>query len=137
MRDQDLEATDDALDAARCIFERALMRPNFTNAGEVDSVLATAKMNYETRQSSTPLNQQVQNSQLSAMDFDPEFNRGNRSQLDCHAMLDGLVHSSVIEKLVGYQKRCLGARRHGLNPREQVPTNFVFKGFPGTYGPPP
>ena len=132
MRNQDLDVTDAAIRAARDIFERALVRPNFTNAGEVNSALATAKMNYETRQSSTPLNQQTIDSRLDAVDFDSEFDRGERSELDCHGMLHGLVHSSVIDKLASYQKRCLWAKRHELKPTEQVPTNFIFKGFLGT-----
>ena len=33
MRNQDLDVTDAAIRAARDIFERALVRPNFTNAG--------------------------------------------------------------------------------------------------------
>ncbi|RSL58858.1 hypothetical protein CEP54_007559 [Fusarium duplospermum] len=132
MHEQDLVASDAAIRTARDMFERALMRPNFTNAGEVDSALATAKMNYETRQSQIPLDQQTFDSRLDAVDFDPEFDRGERPDLDCHGMLEGLVHHSIIDRLAGYQKRCLKSRLLGLNPRDQVPSNFIFKGFPGT-----
>ncbi|RSM09364.1 hypothetical protein CEP52_004209 [Fusarium oligoseptatum] len=76
MQEQDLVATKAAIRTARDMFERALMRPNFTNAGEVDSVLATAKMNYETRQSQAPREREPLDSVLEAVDFDPDFNRG-------------------------------------------------------------
>ncbi|RTE83779.1 hypothetical protein BHE90_001583 [Fusarium euwallaceae] len=132
MYEQDLVASDLAIRTARDMFERALMRPNFTNAGEVDSILATAKMNYETRQSQIPLDQQTFDSRLEAVDFDPEFDRGERPDLNCHKMLDGLVHHSIIDRLAGYQRRCIKSRLLGLNPRDQVPSNFIFKGFPGT-----
>ncbi|KAF2968903.1 hypothetical protein GQX73_g4674 [Xylaria multiplex] len=132
LREQDLQATHEAIGVARDMFERALMRPNPTNAGEVDKVLATAKWNYQTRQSLIPIEQQTYSPKLEAVDFDPAFDRGVQPHVDCRKMLEGWVHKSVIDKLVGYQNRCLEARRHGLNPRDQVPTNFVFKGFSGT-----
>lgn len=132
MHEQDIDCTPKALEVAGDVLERALMRPNFTNAGEVESCLATAKMNYEMRQSRKPFEDQAFDGMLEPEDFDRDFNRGSRTEIDCRKALNGLVHESIIEKLVSYQSRCLGARRHGLNPRDQVPTNFIFKGFPGT-----
>jgi len=38
MKEQDLHASKDALRVTREFLERALMRPNFSNAGEVESV---------------------------------------------------------------------------------------------------
>lgn len=133
MREQGLVATDAAIHAARDVFERALMRPNFTKAGEVDSALATAKLNYQTRLSQTSGKLQTSDFSLGAIDFDPEFDRGERTELDCRGMLDGLVHCNIIDRLIGYQQHFLGARRHGLSTREQVPSNFIFKGFPGQH----
>lgn len=130
MREQDLSATTDGIRTARDIFERSLMRPNFSNAGEVDSVLATAKMNFEARQSQIPA--EKQNSVLEAVDFDPEFDRGRQLGFDCRQVLDGRVHKDIVERLASYQNRCIGARKYGLDPRSHVPTNFVFKGFPGS-----
>lgn len=79
-----------------------------------------------------PSEKQADNSMLEAVDFDPDFDRGSTIGLNCRQMLDGLVHSSIIERLVSYQNRCFGARQYGLNPRTQVPTNFLFKGAPDT-----
>ena len=133
MREQDIDCTPKALEVARDVLERALMRPNFTNAGEVESCLATAKMNYEMRQSRKPIDDQAVDGELEPEDFDIDFDRGSRTGVDRRKVLEGLVPESIIEKLISYQSRCLGARRNKLNPRDQVPTNFVFKGFPGTY----
>ncbi|KAL8351078.1 hypothetical protein RB598_006053 [Gaeumannomyces tritici] len=132
MIEQDLEATAEAHEAASDVLERALMRPNFTNAGEVNGVLSVAKMRYELRQSALPASEQAFDGKLEPQDFDADFDRGCRDGIDSRRELEGRVQDSIITKLTGYQARSLGARRQGLKPREQVPTNFVFKGFPGT-----
>lgn len=131
MASQELTASDEAVAAARGIFGRALMRPNFTNVGAIDTALSTAKMNYEERQLRMAPGQQACDGQLEAVDFDPDFDRGSRLGHDGCSQLHGLVNGTVVDKLVGYQKRCAMARKHDLNVRDHVPTNFVFKGFSG------
>ncbi|KAI1179136.1 P-loop containing nucleoside triphosphate hydrolase protein [Nemania sp. FL0916] len=132
LADQDLAYTEPAIDAAREIFERALMQPNFTNAGEVNSIIDAAKMNYEDRLSNMPLDDLSIDTMLEPADFDPEFDRGSSTKLDCRKMLEGLVHSSIADKFVTYQNRYLGAKKHGMNPRDQVPTRLISKGPSGT-----
>ncbi|KAI0546688.1 P-loop containing nucleoside triphosphate hydrolase protein [Xylaria curta] len=129
----DLEYTPEAIEASKAIFERALMRPNFTNAGEVDSCLATAMLNYEGRISKLPSHEQALDAVLEAVDFDPDWDRGMRNgELDCRPTLEGRVQASIIDTLCGFQKRCFGARKSHINPRDVVPTNFIFKGPAGT-----
>ncbi|KAL7782521.1 P-loop containing nucleoside triphosphate hydrolase protein [Trichoderma ceciliae] len=136
--DDDLEATDEALLTAESMFEKALMRPKFSNAGEVDKILATAKLNYEMRLSALPLEQEgrthIQDDEfkLHAVDFDPDVRLGADEKLDCREILNGMVQESIINKLVGYQQSCIGAREGKFNPRNHVPTNFIFKGPSGT-----
>ncbi|KAM0265171.1 hypothetical protein ACHAQJ_000324 [Trichoderma viride] len=132
MIEDDLIFTDDAILAARDIFTRSLMRPNFTNAGEVNNVLAAAKMNYETRLSCLPLYERLFATALAATDFDPDFYRRESSRLDLKKILHGLIDSRIIDKLVGYQNNYRAAVRLNANPRTFVPTNFIFKGPPGT-----
>ncbi|KAK4163266.1 cbxX protein [Cladorrhinum sp. PSN259] len=133
MLEQDIEATPEAMEAARDVLERALMRPNFPNAGEIDSLLDAAKKSFETRQASKPVCDRLFHSKLEPEDFDKDFARGTTrlASSSCEE-LTGLVHPKIIEKLKSYSDRCIGARRHGLRPRDQVPTNFVFKGLKGT-----
>ncbi|KAI2779115.1 P-loop containing nucleoside triphosphate hydrolase protein [Daldinia loculata] len=130
MGQQGLSATDHAIKVALEVLERSLMRPNFTNAGEIDSLLSMAKTNYEMRLSAMPIISLDADIEMEAADFDPDHDRGSR--VDCRKLMEGLVHSTITDKFVGYQKRCFGARKHGLNPREQVPTSFIFKGPSGT-----
>ncbi|XDG04538.1 hypothetical protein ABKA04_004153 [Annulohypoxylon sp. FPYF3050] len=130
MKAQELECTDDAIKVAREVLERSLMRPNFSNAGEVDSLLSAVKMNYETRLSKLPPGYMDVDMKVEAEDFDPNHNR--KSRVDCRKLIGGLVHSTITDKFIGYQKRYSRAKSLGINPRDQVPTRFIFKGHPGT-----
>ncbi|GAW24188.1 hypothetical protein ANO14919_137700 [Xylariales sp. No.14919] len=133
LKESDLEYSLEAIEASKAIFERALMRPNFTNAGEVDGCLATAILNYEGRISKLPSHEQALDAVLEAVDFDPDWDRGMRNgELDCRPALEGRVSTSIIDTLSGFQKRCFGARKSHINPRDVVPTNFIFKGPAGT-----
>jgi hypothetical protein len=130
--EQDLEATPEAMGTARDVLERSLMRPNFPNAGEIDSLLSIAKTRYERRQALQPPGEQDFHGKLEPEDFDKDYKRGTQFHVNTLQELDGRVHQSIIEKLASYQAQSLGARRLGLKPRDQVPTNFVFKGPAGT-----
>ncbi|KMU89771.1 stage V sporulation protein K [Coccidioides immitis H538.4] len=132
MEQKDLSCTPEAWEVARDVLERALMRPNFGNAGDVDNCLAAAQMNFEQRQSAKPLHEQACDDDLQPQDFDPDWDRISRGATDCQRLLSGKVHQNIIDKFVNYQKRCLGARKYGFRPRDLVPTNFVFAGPAGT-----
>ncbi|KAM0520573.1 hypothetical protein ACHAPE_002968 [Trichoderma viride] len=130
--EQSLIYTDDAIIAARELLTQALMRHKFTNAGEVSSILSTAKMNYETRISRLPLHEKLSAAALEAIDFDPEFYQRGKLKPTCDKMLEGLVDRSIIDRLVSYQRSYYMARKLNLDPRTFVATNFIFKGPPGT-----
>lgn len=133
MSEEDLISTGDAILAARDVFTRALMRFNFANASEVDSILAVAKMNYEARLSTLPLEERLSAIALEDTDFDPEYKLKKSSSFSYSSALDGLVHKSIIERLVEYQNFYHKANKMMLNPRDFIPTNFVFKGQSGMY----
>ncbi|KAI2602395.1 hypothetical protein GGR54DRAFT_505018 [Hypoxylon sp. NC1633] len=84
MQEQDLSCSPQAAEATRAIFESALMRPSFTNAGEDDRCLDSAKMNYKHRQSRLPLDEQEPDAILEPADFDLEWDTGSSlDKLDC------------------------------------------------------
>ncbi|KAI1383064.1 P-loop containing nucleoside triphosphate hydrolase protein [Hypoxylon trugodes] len=133
LREQDLSYTTQAAEATSAMFERALMRPNFTNAGEVDRCLDIAKLKYEQRQSELPEEKQDFRAVLEAVDFDPDWDRSlDQGQFDCRVNLQGRVHGRIVDQLSNYQKRYLRAKQLHMDPRRQIPTNFVFKGPSGT-----
>lgn len=67
------------------------------------------------------------------MDFDPEFNRGSSAVLNCKKLFENVIGcEDVVAKLEGYQQAAINSKANGLDPREIIPMNFVFKGPPGT-----
>ncbi|KAI1472028.1 P-loop containing nucleoside triphosphate hydrolase protein [Daldinia caldariorum] len=133
LAESDIESSPDAIKTAEAMFERALMRPNFSNAGEVESCVATANLNYEARISRQPPNLQDSDAVFEPEDFDPDWKRGwQAGELDCRTALEGRVDPDIVAALTTLHKNCIGARSCGINPRDLIPTNFIFKGPPGT-----
>ncbi|KAL6827280.1 P-loop containing nucleoside triphosphate hydrolase protein [Trichoderma sp. SZMC 28015] len=130
--EENLIYTDDALVAARELLAQALMRPSFTNAGEVNSIINAAKMNYETRLSRLPLREKLFATTLEAIDFDPEFVQRGNLEPGNDKTLEGLVDGRIIHQLAVYQRSYYMAKKLKLDPRSMVPTNFILKGPPGT-----
>lgn len=50
---------------------------------------------------------------------------------DVRGILNGRISENIIAKLEGYQKLAAAAKELNADPREEVPTNFIFKGPPG------
>lgn len=131
LSEQDLHATEEAIKVAHEILARALMRPKFSNGGDVESCLAKAKLNYEARQSKTSASERSFDIVLEDEDFDSNFDRAVQEESKFRELLHGTIDECIIAKLERYQKQSRIAIKCGLNPRELLPTNFIFKGPPG------
>ncbi|KAF8417347.1 P-loop containing nucleoside triphosphate hydrolase protein [Tirmania nivea] len=115
------------------VLERARMTPNFGNAGEVENLLTAAKERYLRRMRTMPVQERPGEIILEESDFDPEFDRATRAEESLEKLFEGVVGcEDIIQKLRGYQKTAQACKARGRDPREVVPTNFVFKGPPGT-----
>ncbi|KAK4067514.1 hypothetical protein Trihar35433_6074 [Trichoderma harzianum] len=132
MLEENLAYNDDAITAARELLAQALMRPSFTNAGEVNIILDAAKMNYQTRLSRLPLKEKLSTTALEAIDFDPEFVQRQSLEPGNDKALEGLVDSRIIDHLVAYQSGYYMTKKLKLDPRSFISTNFILKGPPGT-----
>ncbi|KAH0828788.1 P-loop containing nucleoside triphosphate hydrolase protein [Lanmaoa asiatica] len=132
LKDQDLSATDDAKEVARELLSRMKNRPNFGNAGEVENVLGQAKARYQKRMASVPPSQRM-DVVFEPQDIDPDFDRAQNASTNLAQMFADVVGcDEVIKKLDGYQKIARAMKEKGLDMRTQIPSNFVFKGPPGT-----
>ncbi|KAA8895568.1 P-loop containing nucleoside triphosphate hydrolase protein [Sphaerosporella brunnea] len=131
MKDQGISATPSAMEVAFQMLDRAQMRPNFANGGEVDMLIATAISNYQNRQSSEPFEERATDGLFEPVDFGPEFDRNVEAIANCRRQLDGKVENKIIDKLEDYLRIAHSAKRGNMDPRLVVPTNFVFKGPPG------
>ncbi|KAI5793323.1 P-loop containing nucleoside triphosphate hydrolase protein [Geopyxis carbonaria] len=132
LRDQDIKADTKGEDVAYQILDRARMRPNFSNGGEVDILLQKAIGNYQIRQSKKPGSEREFSGDLQAIDFDPDYERIDKAIANCRDGLENKVSEEIIRSLQTIIWRANSSRRFGIDFRDQVPTSFIFKGGPGT-----
>jgi SpoVK/Ycf46/Vps4 family AAA+-type ATPase len=133
LKQQDLDATEEAKDVVCEMLGRARMKPNFGNGGEVENRLSVAKTRFQQRQSKKPRAERSVDVVFEPIDFDPNFARGESAALNCRKLFEDVVGcEEIISKLEGYQQTAVNAKAAGIPLHELIPTNFLFKGPPGT-----
>ena len=133
LKSQDLQATDEAKSVAIDVLSRGRNRPNFGNAGEVENQLGLAKDRHQRRQSAKDASERSPHIVFELRDFDPDYNREAHASANMDTLFKGVVGcEDVIVKLKGYQQVARGMKAQGRDPRGMIPTNFLFKGPPGT-----
>lgn len=144
LKQQGYQASGQAVSVAMEMLDRARNRPNFGNAGEVDILLNDTKARHQRRL--TLARQKAGNSQtptkggltdddalLNAQDFDPDFDRANSSTTNVKALFRDTVGSEqVVALLEGYQDTVRRLKSLDMDPKENIPFNFLFRGPPGT-----
>jgi Cdc6-like AAA superfamily ATPase len=129
LKDIGFEATDQAKNIAMEVLSRARNRPNFGNAGEVDIILDRAKALHQKHLSA---GKKKSWDTFEAIDFDPDFDRGTRAATNLPKLFQDVVGcDNLIKQFQGYQKTAANMKALGMDPREQIPFNFLFKGPPG------
>jgi hypothetical protein len=133
LKEQELHATKEAKSVASAVLARARVRPNFGNGGEVENVISQAKVRYQTRISKMSAEYRPVDVIFEPQDFDPDWARGRPDyETNCKKLFEDTVGcEDIIAKLEGYQKIAVNAKAAGVELRELIPTNFVFKGPPG------
>lgn len=130
LKQQGYHATDQAKRVAMDVLSRARNRPNFGNAGEIDIMLDAAKARHQSRFSRK---ETTSASSLEAVDFDENFDRAERSETNVAMLFEGTVgQEDVVAKLQGYQETVRTMRSLEIDPKEDIPFNFLFRGPPGT-----
>lgn len=125
---QGFTATEQAKQTAMECLMRARNQKNFGNAGEVDILLDRAKEAQQMRLSSGATG----SSQLEARDFDTDFERFDQAESNVDALFCEFVGAeALVEKLKGFQRMAQNCKTFGIDPRDQVPFNFLFRGPPG------
>jgi hypothetical protein len=123
-------ATEEAKKVAHDLLVLAGHRPNFGNGGDVENLLSRAMLSYQSRLKDYDCNIPMC---LEPHDFDPKHNRGLDADQTCKALFSGLLGMEhLYTTFRSYQKTAIGMRRRGMNPQEQIPFAFIFKGSPGT-----
>ncbi|KAH3974750.1 hypothetical protein HBI56_106880 [Parastagonospora nodorum] len=130
LKDVGFNATDQAKNVAMDVIRRARNRPNFGNAGEVDIVLDGAKAMHQKHMTAGKVKDF---DTFEAIDFDPDYDRGDRAATNLPALFQDVVGcEDLIKQFQGYQTTAANMKALGMDPREQLPFNFLFKGPPGT-----
>lgn len=130
---QGFTASEEVKKVAMEVLSRARNRQNFGNAGEIDILLDRAKAAQQIR-----LNELEGNSSTSLitefreMDFDPDYDRQDRAKSNIESDFTGFVGAdALVAKFQAYQRIAQNSKDIGLDPREQIPFNFIFRGPPG------
>ena len=132
LKKQCLGATEEAKDIAISMLARARHRPNFGNAGEVENMISHAKASHQTRQSAKPLSDRSADVIFEPQDFEVNFDRSGNASGNCRALFkDMLGCDELVGRLEGFAQTSSSMRARGIDPREHIPFNFIFKGPPG------
>lgn len=127
-----LEATEEAIKVAMDVLQKARTRLNFGNGGEVENLIATARTNYQLRMSKIPVEERSGIWIFQPEDFDPEYDRGRSANENLQKLFADVIGCENIVKQLGqYQNVCKAMKARNIDPRQYIPTNFVFKGPPG------
>lgn len=128
--EEELTATEVALDVVKSILTRAKMRPSFSNAGEVDVLPATTKLNCQSRVTYTLLaNQPEVNPPLEPDDFDPHYKRIDNPNDTCGEDLKGNIAQDIIDELESIQLLARSLRARGEDPRRGYLYGRKLKSF--------
>ncbi len=129
---QGLGATSKAVSVAIDVLARARNGLNFGNGGDVENLISKAKANYQARQSNLPVDKRSTDFTFDPEDFDPDYLRASSAATNLGDLFQGVIGSEeIVRKLQGFLKVASGMRAQGLDPRGQIPMNFIFKGPPG------
>ncbi|KAK3370713.1 P-loop containing nucleoside triphosphate hydrolase protein [Lasiosphaeria ovina] len=130
MKQQGYQATSQAVKAAMEMLKRARNRPNFGNAGEIDILLDATKARH---QRSFSKGEAKSRTLLEAQHFDENFDRADRSETNVKKLFEGTVGcEETVVLLEGYQETVRTMKVLDMDPKENIPFNFLFRGPPGT-----
>ncbi|KAF1739382.1 Stage V sporulation protein K [Beauveria bassiana] len=130
LKNQGFRVTPKAKQVVLEMLDRARNRPNFGNAGEVDLLLTEAKSRHQKRLTA---GKTARTSTLEALDFDENYERHERAETNVEQLFsDTIGCERLVAILQGYQETARMTRMLGLDPKEQIPFTFLFRGPPGT-----
>lgn len=133
LQDHGLWATELAIKVAMDVVEKASTRLNFGNGGELENVIARAKANYQNRIPPSDSSAGPIKWIFLPQDFDPEFERGKSAENNLKKIFHDVIgFEGIIDQLDQYQRVSQAMKLKGIDPKDFVPTNFIFKGPPGT-----
>jgi SpoVK/Ycf46/Vps4 family AAA+-type ATPase len=134
MANDGITASVAARTVARDVLSKMRSRPRFGNGGDVEALLAKARLRQVQRlRDCAGESLSSKNQLLEAEDFDPDHDRSKRADANREELFrDFLGLESIVQNFRGYQKMADGMRLYDIDPRPHIPWAFIFKGPPGT-----
>lgn len=130
LKEQGFTATDEAKEVAMEVLSRSRNHLNFGNAGEIDILLSKAKEVQQGRLSAQT--EEYDPFLLEREDFDIDFDRVNDAGSRIKDLFKDFVGAEdIVEKLLGYSRVVQNTKALDMDPREQIPFNYLFRGPPG------
>ncbi|PFH58340.1 hypothetical protein XA68_13854 [Ophiocordyceps unilateralis] len=115
--------------AALEVLARERNRPNFGNGGAVDNLLTKAKAGYQKRYSAGKALKNL----VDAVDFDQDFDEAEGTTTDVSLLFeDDVGREKLISMLQELQRQVKTIRSLEMNPAEEIPFSFLFRGPSGT-----
>ncbi|KAL2851568.1 hypothetical protein BJY01DRAFT_232841 [Aspergillus pseudoustus] len=131
LRQQGFKTSAQGRKVALEVLSRNRNSPHFGNAVETDNLLNGAKIRQQKRQSSAKKKSAL--SDLQPQDFDPDYDRGDRGNTNIPMLFQGIVGcETIFNQLKSYRQTVKNMRHLDMDPKEQVPFNFLFPGPPET-----
>ncbi|KAK4899868.1 hypothetical protein LTR49_027565 [Elasticomyces elasticus] len=130
LKAQDFTTTERGRIVALEVLSRMRNRPNFGNAGQIDVLLNDAKIRQQKRFARDCVSRTAI---FEAEDFDPDFKRADRASTNIEKLFGGVVGcEAIITQMKDYQNITVNMRDAGMDPRDELPFTFLFRGPPGT-----
>lgn len=116
--------------AALDVLIRERNRANFGNGGAIENLLSKSKASYQKRLSAGKMKKK---NQIEPEDFDEDFDRTTRKDTNVRQLFqDDIGREDIIKKLEHIQQQVRHLKAFGLDVKEEIPFNFLFRGPPGT-----
>lgn len=130
LKQQHLHITEKARKVALNVLVQASNEPGFSNYGYTSLLLSRARDRHFTRLSRAETKRV---STLEILDFDESYSPPIHTGVSLSQHFDGMFGCEQIMALVeGYQSTIMKTKEIGLDPKDQVPFRFVFRGSSGT-----
>ncbi|PLB51411.1 P-loop containing nucleoside triphosphate hydrolase protein, partial [Aspergillus steynii IBT 23096] len=125
-----LRYSPDAKTAAIGVLRHAMVSPRFGNAAFVEQIVEKAHLSFEQRRLSDPT---VESESLAPEDFSKDWDRVVDAEDECRRLFQGVVGcDSIVNQILQDTRIAKKAALRGLNARDLIPFNYIFRGPPGT-----
>lgn len=112
---------------------RARQQANIGNVGEIDILLDRAKARIRQRYQASRL---IDPNTFQAEDIDGEYDRHSHASKGCKVLFKDVIGSKdIVAKLEGYVQLAHSLKERNLNPQQEIPLNFLFRGPLGIFVP--